>query len=346
MNEPKNHHYVPQFYLKGFTDPDSCNKEIMEPYVWLVDLEEKSVKPKGVKNIGYKRDIYRVDIAGEEISFESIKLIEKELMLDPTQESELKNFDPINIFEKMMDPLIIEKLYNKFETLAAPIIRNLNEQKMLTLSKKEKEYLASFIGCQIARTPTYHNFVNPEVIKGFFKKILPMALAGPTVRKILFDRLVKFPQKIQDRWQALSPSELYIELLKFKYSDAELAEFDPLIIIASFMRSFIFRDDILKKRWSLFTSRVEGGYFLTSDNPVAVLDDNFSFIMFPVSRETVLYLHQDEQYEDGVTVDVIAMSAIERLNRYILYPADKQVFCPTKSLGKWVLSLREENTKE
>ncbi|MEW9701862.1 DUF4238 domain-containing protein [Paenibacillus sp. SI8] len=49
--EKRDHHYIPQFYLRYFTDPNVPAK--YKPYLWVIDLKEKTLKKKAPNNIGY-----------------------------------------------------------------------------------------------------------------------------------------------------------------------------------------------------------------------------------------------------------------------------------------------------
>ncbi|MFN0224058.1 DUF4238 domain-containing protein [Paenibacillus sp. KR2-11] len=49
--EKRDHHYIPQFYLRNFTDPNPPPK--FKPYVWVIDLKEKTLRKRSPKNIGF-----------------------------------------------------------------------------------------------------------------------------------------------------------------------------------------------------------------------------------------------------------------------------------------------------
>jgi len=51
MSEPKRHHYVPQFYLKGFTEHDS---------LWVYDLEKREIRQQRPGSIAVKKHFYSV----------------------------------------------------------------------------------------------------------------------------------------------------------------------------------------------------------------------------------------------------------------------------------------------
>ena len=59
-NISRKHHYIPQFYLKGFLDP-SCSKE----QFCVIDKIERRHFVTGPHKVGSKRDFNRVDIPGK-----------------------------------------------------------------------------------------------------------------------------------------------------------------------------------------------------------------------------------------------------------------------------------------
>ena len=68
-NISRNHHYIPQFYLKGFLGP-GCSKE----QFCVIDKIERQHFVTSPRNVGSQRDFNRVDIPGK-----SIDAVEKSL---------------------------------------------------------------------------------------------------------------------------------------------------------------------------------------------------------------------------------------------------------------------------
>jgi hypothetical protein len=50
------HHYIPRFYLRAFRDP-AC-PEGQDPWLWVVDLTERSVSRRSPKNVGKAANYY------------------------------------------------------------------------------------------------------------------------------------------------------------------------------------------------------------------------------------------------------------------------------------------------
>jgi len=65
MTDAKKQHYVPQFYLREFVDPNTPPGQ--EPYVWLFTKNGKSVERRAPKNIFWKTDLYTIDVNGEKL---------------------------------------------------------------------------------------------------------------------------------------------------------------------------------------------------------------------------------------------------------------------------------------
>ena len=67
MSEPRKHHYLPQFYLRGFCDPNV--PEGQEPWIWVADFKERQIERRAPKNVGRAANYYAfpgVEAAGGE----------------------------------------------------------------------------------------------------------------------------------------------------------------------------------------------------------------------------------------------------------------------------------------
>jgi hypothetical protein len=63
MTDAKKQHYVPQFYLREFVDPNTPAGQ--EPYVWVFAKNGKTVQRRAPKNIFWKTDLYTIDVEGK-----------------------------------------------------------------------------------------------------------------------------------------------------------------------------------------------------------------------------------------------------------------------------------------
>lgn len=62
MPDSKKQHYVPQFYLRGFVDPDTPSEQ--EPYVWVFSKDGKTKQRRAPKNVLWETDLYTFDVEG------------------------------------------------------------------------------------------------------------------------------------------------------------------------------------------------------------------------------------------------------------------------------------------
>ena len=58
MTMAKNQHFLPQFYLRQFVDPDTPVNQ--EPYVWLFDLPARRWRKRAPKHVASLRHYYAV----------------------------------------------------------------------------------------------------------------------------------------------------------------------------------------------------------------------------------------------------------------------------------------------
>jgi len=109
------HHFVPQFYLKGFVDPASEGRG--SPYLWVVDLQSQTLKRRAPQNVASITGFYDWAKLGNEA---------------PS----------------------IEALYSQIEGKAALVIGTLRNHKF-ELSLQERYDLSSFLGFQLTRVPGF-----------------------------------------------------------------------------------------------------------------------------------------------------------------------------------------------
>lgn len=79
----KKDHYLSQFYLKGFTDPDSRR------HLWMCPFDERSWRPERPKDIAWEGDYYgKVDEALRTAENTSARIIRKVRRLQPISEDD------------------------------------------------------------------------------------------------------------------------------------------------------------------------------------------------------------------------------------------------------------------
>lgn len=114
MSQPKQQHYIPQFYLKFFASRTVAKGE---SYIWMYERNEEC-KHLPIKNVAKQNHIYS-----------SKKLT--------------GGYDTS-----------IEQKLSKTESNASHILRKLNDaQKQLIISRREKQAVANFLSTLLARTP-------------------------------------------------------------------------------------------------------------------------------------------------------------------------------------------------
>ena len=158
-------HYIPQFYLREFTDPETPNGH--EPYVWVYEHESKKWKKKSPKNIASKPDFY--------------SFVDQE--------------------DKRRDE--IEKGLSIIEGKTASIYRGkICTRQCLTI--QERATIAEFIALMVTRVPSFHNIIDSSVCE-LTKILLEMYKARPEAAKKFkeeYERDIgkKLPDDFDESW--------------------------------------------------------------------------------------------------------------------------------------------------
>jgi|ERR1700688_535032 len=88
MAEKRQHHYIPQFYLQGFTDPDTPPAQM--PWLWVLDWNSGTVKRRAPKNVAASRGFYAIHNRNGDVDYEQV---EDELAeVEGAAAGELRNF--------------------------------------------------------------------------------------------------------------------------------------------------------------------------------------------------------------------------------------------------------------
>jgi Protein of unknown function (DUF4238) len=111
------HHYLPQSYLKQFTDPDIPEKQ--EPYVWIHSADTKRWKKRAPKNIAYEPNYYSLSVEDGK----------------PNQD--------------------LEKLLSQIEGNMAKVMKDKIIQQQ-PLDDQEKATVAQFVALMMKRVPGVH----------------------------------------------------------------------------------------------------------------------------------------------------------------------------------------------
>ncbi len=113
-------HFVPQFYLKSFRDPEVEGKG---PWLWVTDFHEKTVELRSPKAVGKRTNYYAFPEA-EAAGGESI-----------------------------------EALLGKLESAAAPVVKNLIASDDMPLEKQARADLLFFMAAFVVRVPFFRDIL-------------------------------------------------------------------------------------------------------------------------------------------------------------------------------------------
>jgi len=186
-------HYIPQFYLREFADPETPNG--YEPYVWVYEHESKRWKKKSPKNIASKLDFYSfIDQEG-----------------------------------KRRDEIEKEGLSNIAGKTALIYRNKICTRQCLTI--QERATIAEFVATMMTRVPKFHNLIDASMSE-ITTRIMEMYKARPDAAKKFkeeYERDIgkKLPEEFDESW--LDPSRYKINttksfLLKTMVSLSEIAK--------------------------------------------------------------------------------------------------------------------------
>ncbi len=135
MTIAKDQHFLPQFYLGQFVDPDTPPD--MEPYVWLYDLAERRWRRRAPKNVAAMRHYYAYRDGDEQL----VNVIEPHLAdvesLGATLIRKLASRTPLTEREQLHFSLFIAQLAVRTPQSRASI--------ELFLDRKGREFIAAMI---------------------------------------------------------------------------------------------------------------------------------------------------------------------------------------------------------
>ena len=150
------HHYVPQLHLKGFLDPSSIGSK--DPYLWVVDLERKSIERRAPKNTAYLTGYYDVNIVGDE-----------------------------TVTNKSM----FEDVLKAIEGRASPVIRRIRMNDF-NLTIEDRFNLSNLIGVQVGRVPIYRDYIASEISKFYEQRLLDLVSDEEKLRQKFGDDIEGF----------------------------------------------------------------------------------------------------------------------------------------------------------
>jgi len=115
MSNNKKQHYVPEFYLKAWCDPNA--PQDYEPYLWIASKDGSNIRPKAPSNIFHGTDLYTIKIDGKrDLAIEkSLAQIEGEFSL--IRRNKLEKRLKLNVRDKIIICAFAAAMYSR--TLAS-----------------------------------------------------------------------------------------------------------------------------------------------------------------------------------------------------------------------------------
>lgn len=158
------HHFVPQFYLRGFRDPDV--PEGQEPWIWVVDFKQRRIERRAPKNVGKAANYYafaEVEAAGGEA---------------------------------------VEAILSKIESASAAALKRLLASDDKDLEGQDRADLLFFMAFFVIRVPFFRNTMEKFAVN-VAKMLLQVSASQPdyferSVREALKDRENLTPDKIEE----------------------------------------------------------------------------------------------------------------------------------------------------
>ncbi len=143
------HHFIPQFYLRAFRDPNVPYGQ--EPWIWITDFQERTVQRRAPKNVGKKTNYYafpEADAVGD----------------------------------------TIESLFSKLESAAAPVIKKLVTSDDAGLEGQDRADLLYFMTFFVVRVPIFRSMLEKSAAD-LVKMMLQESAGHPTTSIELSGRL-------------------------------------------------------------------------------------------------------------------------------------------------------------
>ncbi|MBM4432652.1 MAG: DUF4238 domain-containing protein [Chloroflexi bacterium] len=299
----KKHHFVPQFYLKAFVDPNSLGRNT--PYLWVADLHGATVGQRSVKNVACITGFY--------------------------DWKELGNRAPS-----------IEPILSQIEGRTATIMSKLRNGDF-KLTEKERYYLSIFLGLQLARTPRFRKAGHDALVKYALEQANSLVDDNQRLQKSLDEWNARNKQSdvllmsggvrdfVKNKRFNIVPNPDYILGVTIK-AGLELSE---LIFLMRWL--FV----LSAKEACFFTCDVPVALLTPDAKPRKVDFKGFQNpeieISFPISPSCMLLLRNRDFPESSVSV---GDDVVNEINRRIFPVVDRYVFCSSEQQGRWALAQR------
>lgn len=305
----RRHHYVPQFYLAGFTPSGGRDDQL-----WVLDMSTGRRWQTGLSNIAVEKDFYRVEMEDE-------------------------------------PPDAIEKLIEKIETLASPILRKTISTRTLP-EGEDLRALVTFIALLSLRVPHARKPL-ASAVERLFKLLLRASSASEERWGIVLNRMrndgVEVGEEVTyEQFRAFVESDRYgVQMPQDWFLKAMLNGLEP--VAAS----------LLHRTWSLIIAAPSPLGFVCSDNPVALdwtspvprfFAPGFAApdteVIVPLNARIVMLGRFEEQAEVCPASEKVVAALNSRIgkhaDRYLYHPHDNFEWLATSGEVRGVQELLHE----
>lgn len=292
-------HTVPTFYLKGFVDPASAQSK--DPYLWVVDIEEKRVYRRAPENVGRKSGFYD--------------------------------------WEDLLNVPGYEEHLSLIETRAAKVFRKLRSGEF-NLSNKEKYHLCYFIAFQISRTERFRNNINTGVTENIKKKIQNLTQDSDQIQSALneYPNCDKDSLSVKDIRIFIEKDEFSINVKKDFLMGVAIELALKLIPVVGATKWSIFLSP--GKQGFVTTDQGIAMLTHDSSTPdidfINFINPKLE-ILVPISNKFALLMHQKGLPEDILKLDEGLMEVVLLS---MLPTAERYVYTSSEQDANWVLENR------
>lgn len=311
-HKKRKHHWLPQFYIKGFLNKD---KE-----VYVFDKKDNSIHSQGKNGTFHSPYFYTVDFDKyEKRSEKETKRIKKSM--------NIKDMDMLTIDEY---PDVVEDVFSESENNAAKIIPKLiNCEK---INDWERIELATFIAFMYTRTPTFRKKAENMEKKRTDDKIKKIFSSEKSL-KDAYDQM----RKDNDN-KDINLEELYaiVDEDRYKISIPRELSIQNMLYASSIIDKILY-----EKTWYVMKAHPKSS-FITSDVPVLLTHSNQTLkklrfdtpgtkIIFPLSSKALLIM-KNTQYGPIVFNNKLNRIQVRKFNKAITTNSNNYIIAKDKSL--------------
>lgn len=217
------HHFVPQFYLRGFRDTKIPTQQ--GPRVWVADLKERTIQLRAPKSVAYSVDYYALPDPAKAQELEKAlgriesdaapvvaRLLGGQLDLSDQARAYLANFMALLVTR---GPFFRDKV----EDVSAQVMERMIMATVRNPARFERSFREANAGKEL--TPQHIEATRQRIVaSGVEAKARPVVSLLPLVR--VANRV--FPLLLKMEWAFFAPAEE----MKFLTCDTPLSWVDPL----------------------------------------------------------------------------------------------------------------------